>query len=165
VGAELRRAAAAGEPAALLLLDIDHFKRVNDIYGHGTGDAVLQSVASMCRTTLRPADIIARWGGEEFVVLLAGAGMPDAHRIAEQLRAAIEASTVYCGERRVDVTASVGVVSTDMPEVEHDLERLLHLADAAMYRAKQEGRNRVAAAPADGPDFGSTARVRQLDTT
>lgn len=161
---EVKRAEASDLPVALLLLDIDHFKRVNDLYGHGVGDTVLQAIARVCRETLRPTDIASRWGGEEFVVLLSGVGAESAMQTAERLRAAIESSVVRCGERRVPVTASIGVISSEAPDVAHDLERLLHLADAAMYLAKQEGRNRVATAPADGPDFGSTARVRKLYT-
>jgi diguanylate cyclase (GGDEF)-like protein len=162
---EMQRSESAGDAAAVMLLDVDHFKRVNDLYGHATGDAVLHSVARICRETLRPGDICARWGGEEFIVLLKGAETPHATQIAERLRSAVETSAVNHGERRVSVTASIGIASSREHLAGYDLEDLIHLADSAMYAAKQAGRNRVATPPADGPDFGSTARVRKLYPT
>jgi diguanylate cyclase (GGDEF)-like protein len=159
---ELRRAAVADAPAALLMLDVDHFKRTNDVHGHRAGDAVLQSVAQLCQEMLRPQDLVARWGGEEFVMLLPGVGRNEAAQIAERMRESVQRRLLEVDGRHVHVTGSIGVVGALEDAAGHDLERLLHLADAAMYTAKQNGRNRVAMAPEDGPDFGSTARMRRL---
>jgi len=128
---------AAGRSHAFLLCDLDHFKRVNDQFGHAAGDAVLQDVAYTMRATLRAGDSIYRVGGEEILVILPGAGHVDANEIAERLRVAVS-------ERRpvgVPVSLSIGVAVAE-PEVV-DTDDLLARADAALYAAKAGGRDRV----------------------
>jgi diguanylate cyclase (GGDEF)-like protein len=127
----------AGESHAFLLCDLDHFKQVNDRFGHVTGDAVLQDVAYTMRATLRAGDSIYRVGGEEILVMLPGAGHEDAVEIAERLRAAV-------GVRRpagVDVSVSIGVAVAEPGRV--DCDDLLARADAALYAAKAGGRDLV----------------------
>jgi len=142
---ELSRASRHTQPFALALLDIDAFKRINDTAGHAAGDAVLREVARRLVAAVRASDDVGRWGGEEFVVLLSGAGAEDAARAAERLRSRIAGSPFPFpdGSTR-DVTVSVGLVTTDgaAPDA-FDLERLVEAADRALYRAKAEGRNTV----------------------
>ena len=131
-------------PLAVILFDIDNFKTINDQYGHRTGDDVLALVAKNCRTALRPGDQLARWGGEEFVVLLPGSTTPEAISIAQRLRAAINASLLSQSGQEVRVSASLGLASTDLGiDV---LDRLLVMADRAMYDVKRTGKNNVLAA-------------------
>jgi diguanylate cyclase (GGDEF)-like protein len=120
--------------------DIDHFKRVNDEHGHAAGDAVLVEIAYRLRKALRAFDLAYRVGGEEFLVVLPGAGVPDAARLAEQLRAAVAAEPAA----GLWVTMSFGVSGSTGPHLEH--ERLLEDADAALYQAKARGRDQVVAA-------------------
>jgi diguanylate cyclase (GGDEF)-like protein len=135
---EFARAAKAGTPLGLLMIDIDHFKQFNDRYGHTKGDEVLRVVAKRLRDGLRRKHVICRFGGEEFAVLLPGAGGEDAAQLAEQLRHSIEASPVD----DVVVTVSVGTASTlDSRYVHHS--EFFGAADSALYRAKEQGRNRV----------------------
>ena len=143
-----QRALREGEPMALVLLDIDHFKRVNDAHGHAAGDAVLREVARRCAAELRPEDLFARLGGEEFVVLMPEAGLAAACGVAEGLRAALAARPVEAEGLVLPVTASFGCCSLDAGEG-RALADLLAAADAALYDAKRAGRDRVAAA---GPD-------------
>jgi len=124
------------------MLDIDHFKSVNDRYGHAVGDATLQAFAQRVREQLRSSDQCARYGGEEFAVLLPDATRDKALEIAERLRAAV-ASQPLLAEPRVDNTVSVGVAW--MAEGDSAAE-LLRRADAALYEAKRSGRNRVVSA-------------------
>lgn len=138
---ELRRAEMAGMPVALLLLDIDDFKRINDHHGHAMGDQVLREVAATCQRALRPADALARWGGEEFVALLCGVSPTDAMRVAERLRLATAAAPVPAAPGRSAVTVSIGLLCAEAGR--HELSRLVSLADEAMYLAKQQGKNRV----------------------
>jgi diguanylate cyclase (GGDEF)-like protein len=137
----IETARATGKPLALLMIDIDHFKSINDSYGHPAGDEVLKVVASRCSAALREDDLIARLGGEEFVVLLPATDAGEATMIAERLRAAIANGAISAGAAAIDVRASIGgsllASSIDM------LDMLLDRADAALYRAKREGRNRV----------------------
>lgn len=135
----LAACAANGSPASLLMIDIDHFKSINDTYGHDGGDVVLCAVAAGVRDQLRAIDLIARLGGEEFAVLLPGAdGVSSAQR-ANALRAAVESLDIPLdSSTSVSVTISVGVAAHD-----GDLAGTLQRADAAMYVAKQSGRNRV----------------------
>jgi diguanylate cyclase (GGDEF)-like protein len=143
--AELRRARRHGKPFAALLLDIDHFKRVNDTHGHQAGDRVLQQVAAACGAQLREIDRFGRWGGEEFIVLLPETDLDGALVVAERVRQAVAASSVAGDDGLpIAITTSIGVASLSL----HDepLEALLARADTALYQAKHEGRNCVRAA-------------------
>ncbi len=138
---ELARARRTGEPFGLILLDIDHFKELNDTYGHRIGDAVLSELARVVRETLRGEDELGRWGGEEFVVVAPNTGPDEALHLAERLRVRLEAHRWQAGS----VTASFGVTVYRRGD---DLERLVRRADDAMYRAKGLGRNRCELEPA-----------------
>jgi len=132
---------AGGGTWAVLLVDVDHFKRVNDENGHRVGDLVLQEIAAELKRRVRSSDAVARWGGEEFLVLLRDIGSDAAMRVAEQIRAGIE-------ERRnpeghPPVTVSIGVA---LGEGDEDGEAVIHAADEALYAAKRAGRNQVQAA-------------------
>jgi len=136
-------AARAGEPAALVMFDLDHFKAINDTYGHGAGDWVLKQVGKTCASHCRKIDYIGRIGGEEFAVLMRGYDLEAATRLAENCRAQLaQIDTRESGYSFV-VTASFGVSSTALSG--YDLSRLLSHADKMLYRAKNEGRNRVCA--------------------
>ncbi|MGI5164353.1 GGDEF domain-containing protein [Spirillospora sp. CA-253888] len=138
---ELSRSQRTHDPLAVLLIDIDHFKRVNDTYGHLVGDQVLVGVASTLCGQLRDYDVVGRFGGEEFVVLLPGADTVEACRVAERLRGRVRRLAVPAEEGSVAVTISVGVSLFRMHG--EDLIELLAAADLALYRAKQSGRDRV----------------------
>jgi len=128
-------------PLSMLIADIDHFKQVNDLYGHDAGDAVLREFALRLRRSTRVNDLPCRLGGEEFVVLMPDTAIARAFQVAERLRAAVAAEPFEVGGREIRITASVGVsaiaVGTDTPE------SVLKRADQALYAAKREGRNRV----------------------
>lgn len=141
-GEELQRAEVSGEPFAMLALDIDHFKHINDSHGHATGDLVLQRVAHACRTVLRPGDRIGRTGGEEFTVLLPATTESGALHVAERLRAVVEALDCTDIDPAIRVTISIGVAEWKRSDT---VARLAERADAVLYRAKEQGRNRVAA--------------------
>ena len=142
VNREVARMRRSGGEACLLLLDIDHFKQVNDTYGHPAGDDVLRGVAHILSRTLRVADLRARFGGEEFAVLLVDTSLAKAIDIAERLRAAIAAEQFQVGEDFVRVTASFGVAMLSVGGLD-PLEECYRVADAALYQAKQAGRNCV----------------------
>lgn len=134
-----------GEPFSVLLLDIDHFKRINDTWGHPAGDAALVSTAQLLLGTVRGLDVVGRLGGEEFVVLLPRTGSAEALAAAERLRAGLEATAMYWNQQAMALTVSVGVATaTDADETP---ERLIERVDAALYVAKRSGRNRSVAAP------------------
>jgi diguanylate cyclase (GGDEF)-like protein len=132
------------EPLSLVLFDIDEFKDVNDRYGHLVGDRVIRDLALVARTKLRKTDVISRWGGDEFIILLSDCNRRDAWRIGDQLRRDIRERVRVPGTER-PVTISVGVATYRKHE---DMERLLERADAQLYRAKQGGRDRVEPAEA-----------------
>jgi diguanylate cyclase (GGDEF)-like protein len=149
---ELSRAVRAAEPLALLLIDIDHFKRVNDTHGHLVGDQVLIGVAGTLTNQLRDYDVTGRFGGEEFVVLLPGADTVEACRVAERLRNRVRRLAVAAEDGTVTVTISVGVALFRTHG--QDLIELLASADLALYRAKESGRDRVCLpAVRPGPPF------------
>ena len=138
---------AAGQPLALVLLDIDHFKRVNDGFGHPVGDALLRRTAGTIAAALREPAMAARFGGEEFAVLLPGLALADAYETAETLRLAVAAQTFALrntGAKLGSITVSLGLA---MHQPSEDVAELLTQADAALYRAKQEGRNRTMTNP------------------
>jgi diguanylate cyclase (GGDEF)-like protein len=126
---------------SVILFDIDHFKQVNDAFGHAVGDMVLENVAQVARAQLRGADIIGRYGGEEFVVLLPMTTAEQAYPVAERIRSAIAAIHVPMPQGDVTVTLSIGVAAIDAPD--DSLDCLLDRGDRAMYAAKQAGRNRI----------------------
>jgi diguanylate cyclase (GGDEF)-like protein len=138
------KARREGTPLAALMLDIDHFKQVNDTHGHNTGDAVLRDLARIIREGLRTYDAFGRFGGEEFVAVLPGLGLDDARRAAERIRTAAEASQPL-PDPAVRYTVSIGVALGAPGDSDTDggLLGLLHRADQAMYKAKRLGRNRV----------------------
>lgn len=144
---EIARANRYGMPLSVLLIDIDHFKRVNDIYGHQVGDLVLEGLAQLIVTTLRTTDIVARYGGEEIMVIAPSTPMKTAADLAERLRKVVEnASFEVPAELNLDisalgVTVSIGVAC--FGQQARDMNDLIQHADKAMYRAKKEGRNRV----------------------
>lgn len=126
---------------ALLMLDVDHFKQVNDRYGHEAGDRVLQQVASHLMNKVRAGDFVFRYGGEEFLIVLAEVDEVQAMQVAEKVRQRIETSPFLIShERSLQVTVSIGVAGSDGHP---DYERMIERADGALYRAKREGRNRV----------------------
>lgn len=142
-----RRAKRTGEPASLILLDIDHFKQLNDASGHPAGDAALVRVASALRDIARrPDDVVARVGGEEFALILGGTDLPAAAERAEWIRTRLEAEGIaHPAGPRGKLTASLGVASTQSAETP---DRLFASADRALYAAKAVGRNVVITAPA-----------------
>jgi diguanylate cyclase (GGDEF)-like protein len=136
--------------AAVLMLDVDHFKQVNDQHGHGAGDQLLIGIAQAMARTLRPQDLLGRLGGEEFAAVLPGVSPAEAHAIAERLRSAVEQqpfATAPGGQGPTQrATVSIGLVHSATMGGNADMDTLLLAADAALYRAKAEGRNRVALA-------------------
>ncbi|HEX4721771.1 MAG TPA: diguanylate cyclase [Pseudonocardiaceae bacterium] len=149
---ELTRAHATGDGLGVLMIDLDHFKRVNDRYGHLAGDQVLRAVAASLQRDLRSYDLVGRFGGEEFVVLIPGATVDSVYSTAERVRLSVSllrvtASTLTDGEITIpNVTASVGAAV--YPATATDLTGLLQAADAAVYAAKNTGRNKTCLAPA-----------------
>ena len=130
-----------GEHLCMILCDLDHFKSINDKYGHATGDFVLKRTVSACKVLLDKNEIFGRFGGEEFGVLLPACGPEEARQRAEQLRMTIAGITAYQGTTKATVSASFGIASTSHSG--HELGQLLAHADAALYEAKRTGRNRV----------------------
>lgn len=123
---------------AVFFIDLDHFKRINDTYGHAVGDEVLQAVAKIIQSTLRESDLVCRWGGEEMIAVLPGVQSREAVFVAEKVRLAVSATTFSTQGLRV--TTSIGVTSTTERE---DFESLIARADEAVYAAKNGGRNQI----------------------
>ncbi len=151
---EVLRQRRSNQPLAVLMLDLDHFKRINDTYGHQTGDRVLADFAQRVRRTLRATDRFGRYGGEEFIVLLPDTANEDAHAIAERIR------TAAPGQDLPPYTVSIGIavlMATDgEPAPDAALEATIGQADRALYQAKSEGRNRTVAAREQGSGNGAT---------
>lgn len=141
---EVNRARRYQLPLTVLLMDVDHFKHINDKFGHACGDRVLSGLGATLKANLRMPDIPARWGGEEFVVALPNTALAGAETVAERLREAVQASTLEHEGTRVPTTISIGVAELSGDET---LEAVLERADHAMYEAKSSGRNRVKLSP------------------
>lgn len=139
--AELTRAHRASREVAILLLDLDYFKSINDRFGHHCGDAVLTAIGRTLLQTLRVSDIRCRWGGEEFLVVLPEAGIEQAKRVAITLARRIAETLTHCDSARISVTTSVGITISSRDDEDPDF--LLARADKALYRAKTDGRNCV----------------------
>ncbi|NGZ86585.1 GGDEF domain-containing protein [Duganella aceris] len=139
---ETARAKRFRSPLSAVMIDLDHFKQINDDHGHAVGDQVLANVGRLLRESVRVIDIPGRYGGEELCVILPNTPLEGACKFAETLRAKLEAQLHYAGPRLLPVTASFGVGSFDHMEIA-DAESLLRQADTALYRAKHAGRNRV----------------------
>jgi len=142
--AELERSARFCRPFSLLFIDLDHFKAINDRHGHGIGDLVLQSVARAVGSSLRPADILGRYGGEEFLVGLVETDGPSARGVAERIRRQVAGTVCACAGYRLSLTVSIGLATLKRDEAEQvPLEKMIDRADRAMYQAKQAGRDHV----------------------
>jgi diguanylate cyclase (GGDEF)-like protein len=139
---EISRAFRYHDCISLIMLDLDHFKRINDTYGHAAGDAVLISIAKLCYGTIRVTDIFGRHGGEEFVIFLPETNFQSAMALAERLRATIEQARIVYVDNSITITASFGVVCVDSL-VKVTLDDLLLYADKFVYEAKEKGRNCV----------------------
>ena len=141
---ELSRATREKRSLGIIMMDLDHFKEVNDRFGHGVGDEALRCVASVLQKNVRDYDFVGRWGGEEFLAILPGASLSQACLVAERIRTSVE--NVRLGTRGVEgvaLRASLGVACNVLGSVTRDLDELLEAADDVLYRAKEEGRNRV----------------------
>lgn len=141
-----------GTELSVVLLDIDHFKRINDAHGHQVGDEVLRSLCERIRTCLRGKDLLARLGGDEFVVVAVGAQLDDAVKMAERIRLAISSSPFQTQAGPVFVTCSMGVATSDGHEIS-TVDKLLALADQRLYCAKDNGRNNVRTSVKDASVF------------
>ena len=136
----LHRCKLDASDSAILVIDIDFFKRVNDSYGHLVGDVALKSLAKIMQVNLRPHDLLVRYGGEEFAILLPDTGIEQAKSIAERLRTMVAANEIISGDLAFKITVSIGIAPTTQ---EGSLEDFFGAADRALYRAKELGRNRI----------------------
>jgi diguanylate cyclase (GGDEF)-like protein len=159
---ELWRAKRFNHPITVLLFDLDHFKRINDTWGHAQGDLVLKEFSRVLEHSSRRIDKVARFGGEEFAAVLPETEQSGAQIFAEKVRAATEALELYCEDERVPVTVSIGATTADVAHIHADsneggdgevtslANRLLQEADRCLYEAKESGRNRVVVCSFDG---------------
>jgi diguanylate cyclase (GGDEF)-like protein len=152
-----------GTALCVLLIDIDHFKRINDRWGHPAGDMVLQHVAAELLLGMRADDLLARYGGEEFAVLARGLDVDGALLLAERLRAALERMSLPWKRERIAVTASIGVAHNDGAK-HSDAHQLVAAADSALYAAKACGRNCVRPTPSPSIRVSCVEQTRQPDT-
>lgn len=138
---ELTRAIRSQRPLVAMMLDIDHFKSINDNYGHAAGDEAIKTVVGLCKETLRPTDVFGRLGGEEFAIILPESELMVGHRVADRIRQSVEKQLIEHQDNQFSVRVSVGIA-----QFRHDdttIEQLLHVADRALYQAKRNGRNLV----------------------
>ena len=129
------------EALSLMMIDLDHFKSVNDKYGHASGDEVLKEFTRIVKYQLRESDLFARYGGEEFVIVLANTGIEGAENLAEKIRSAVEANILMTEKNEIQITVSIGV--SELSKKDASLEDILSRADKALYFAKENGRNRI----------------------
>lgn len=139
---EYSRAVRAGSSLSLIVIDIDHFKTVNDTYGHMIGDKIIVLITKTMKSALREGDVMVRYGGEEFLCVLPGANQQDASFVAERIRVLVMDSVLRDADREIKVTISLGCVTYPQHD-SNDIYQLINLADEAMYMAKKQGRNRV----------------------
>lgn len=144
---EITRSRRYRRPLSLVMIDIDHFKKINDTWGHPIGDLVLRDLGALMRANFRRLDVPVRYGGEEFAVILPETSLEEAINFAERFRVKVEQALFSSGRERIPVTISLGVASVGNSPIseEMDAEGLLQMADRALYQAKQSGRNRIAA--------------------
>ncbi len=162
--AELERANRQGTSVCLMLADIDHFKHVNDTYGHTTGDAVLCEAAHRMRASVRGYDIVGRYGGEEFLIILPGCDADAAKGQADRIRALITDEPVRLPNRTISFTISIGTAVTQSPSIE-DIDSLIQAADTALYEAKMQGRNRAVLFEAHDPRVSPATSLELVQPT
>jgi two-component system cell cycle response regulator len=154
------------EPLSIMLLDVDHFKKVNDTYGHSCGDEVLRQVAQTAASVARPEHVAARYGGEEFILLMPNLPRHEAAGIAEEMRRSVQDHEFTCDDRgnpvHLSATISIGVSTLD-PGGESTLDRMIDQVDKALYAAKEAGRNRVHVHPGKSFDEGKREGWEPLD--
>ncbi|HEY0372937.1 MAG TPA: GGDEF domain-containing protein [Thermoanaerobaculia bacterium] len=144
IDSELNRSLRHGSPMSLLMLDIDHFKRVNDTWGHSAGDQVLQGIGKLLRDCCRVYDVPGRYGGEEFCIVLPETKTGNTTVVAERIRHRLESTALQCGDTSIAMTASIGIAGMDEPNGDAlSPAGLIERADRALYTAKNRGRNRV----------------------
>ena len=143
-GQAIEEARREQHPLSAIVIDLDHFKTLNDTHGHMAGDVVLKGFANQLRASLRRSDIVCRWGGEEFIVLFKNTALDTAQQLAEKLRAQLEQQHFFWEDKALKVTISIGLTNLTGGE---GLDGLIARADRALYRAKQSGRNRIASEP------------------
>ena len=141
---ELSRAEQYNIDLAFIMVDLDHFKKCNDNFGHLVGDVVLKEVAGILKQNVREIDLVGRFGGEEFCILLPEANKADAYVVAERIRKAVEGYTIKAYDETLSITISMGISS--FPEGSRGLDELIENADTALYEAKRQGRNRICVA-------------------
>ena len=142
---KFEEARRVGLKLGLLYMDVDHFKQINDAHGHEAGDQVLRTLADTLAISMRAGDVLARWGGEEFVAILPDISQEQLEQFAERIRQRVAACTIPLGEHNLSVTISIGAI---VAELGHSVEDALLLADSALYQCKAQGRNRVIMAEA-----------------
>jgi diguanylate cyclase (GGDEF)-like protein len=144
IDSELNRALRHGSPMSLLMLDLDHFKRVNDTWGHSAGDQVLQGIGRLLRDSCRVYDVPGRYGGEEFCIVLPETKTGNTAAVAERIRQRLATNELPCGDGSIAVTVSIGIAGTDSADAGTlNPAELIDRADRALYAAKNRGRNRV----------------------
>jgi diguanylate cyclase (GGDEF)-like protein len=154
---EVDRSRRERTPVSVIVVDLDHFKSVNDTYGHPAGDLVLKEVAAIFQRSVRSYDWVGRYGGEEFLLILPGSGLTGARIRAENLRVAVQWAHIHDGHRAIPVTASFGV-ACGFPS---HYEALIQAADVALYRAKDNGRNCVIATEIEPAEKSALAKEQQ----
>jgi diguanylate cyclase (GGDEF)-like protein len=139
---EFARAKRHSHPLSFIILDLDYFKKINDKHGHMAGDAMLKEIADICKTKVRSTDLLGRFGGEEFMILLPETNLESALYVAERIRKKIQETEFEYDGNKMKITASLGVTGTDKITCE-SFDTFLHCADKALYRAKDNGRNKI----------------------
>jgi diguanylate cyclase (GGDEF)-like protein len=142
LGLEAQKSFFGGTALSLVMIDIDHFKRVNDTFGHTGGDRVLREISGLLRTSVRKKDTVARYGGEEFILILPEAGLDESSMIAERIRRLVESTPFEVSDARLNLTVSLGISNFPNHRA-RSKEELVKMADQALYDAKRGGRNQL----------------------